>query len=158
MDDGQVLLEIERIKALKARYFRFLDTQQWERWREVFTDDAEASFEDGPGAPASLIARGADTLVEVVSGRMDGSVTVHHGHMPEIELTSPTTATGVWAMQDVVVHPAYKSRGSSVGYGHYHEDYRKGDDGRWRIARFHLTRLLITPTATPAPRIPGRGA
>ena len=29
-------------------------------------------------------------------------VTVHHGHMPEIELTSPTTARGIWAMEDML--------------------------------------------------------
>ena len=32
-------------------------------------------------------------------------VTVHHGHMPEIELTSPTTARGIWAMEDMLRYP-----------------------------------------------------
>ena len=31
-------------------------------------------------------------------GAVGGVVTVHHGHMPEIDVTSPTTATGTWAM------------------------------------------------------------
>jgi hypothetical protein len=52
------------------------------------------------------------------------AVTVHHGHMPEIELTSNGDATGTWAMEDELWFPD----GSPVlhvhGYGHYHETYR----------------------------------
>ena len=33
---------IELIKQLKARYFRFLDTANWEGLQQVFTDDAIA--------------------------------------------------------------------------------------------------------------------
>jgi hypothetical protein len=29
------------------------------------------------------------------------------------------------------------------GFGHYHEQYRKGDDGQWRIAELRLTRLRV---------------
>jgi 3-phenylpropionate/cinnamic acid dioxygenase small subunit len=32
-------MEIESIKQLKARYYRYLDTKDWDRWRDVFTDD-----------------------------------------------------------------------------------------------------------------------
>ena len=31
---------------------------------------------------------------------MSRKQTVHHGHMPDIEITSPTTAKGIWAMED----------------------------------------------------------
>jgi 3-phenylpropionate/cinnamic acid dioxygenase small subunit len=33
------LEDVEQIKELKARYFRFFDTKQWDRWRGLFTDD-----------------------------------------------------------------------------------------------------------------------
>ena len=36
---------------------------------------------------------------------LDGVITVHHGHMPEITLTSPTTATGIWALEDQLWWP-----------------------------------------------------
>jgi hypothetical protein len=64
-------------------------------------------------------------------------VTVHHGHMPEIELTSATTATGIWALQDLLRWPDGREL---HGYGHYHEEYEKSD-GRWRIKKMTLTRL-----------------
>jgi 3-phenylpropionate/cinnamic acid dioxygenase small subunit len=34
------LEEIEAIKRLKARYFRLMDTKQWDQWGDVFTEDA----------------------------------------------------------------------------------------------------------------------
>jgi 3-phenylpropionate/cinnamic acid dioxygenase small subunit len=38
------LMDIEQIKQLKARYFRLLDTKQWEAWGQVFTADCEVRF------------------------------------------------------------------------------------------------------------------
>ena len=42
--------ELEAIRQLKARYFRFMDTQQWESWSECFTSDISAVYEGGPRA------------------------------------------------------------------------------------------------------------
>lgn len=57
--------------------------------------------------------------------------------LPEIELTSPTTATGIWALHDIVIWPT----GLRLdGHGHYHETYAKTDAG-WRISTSRLTRL-----------------
>jgi len=69
-------------------------------------------------------------------------VTVHHGHMSEIEVTSPTTATGIWAMEDKLRWPSGASLGEMHGYGHYHETYVKVD-GAWRIKTLTLTRLRV---------------
>jgi hypothetical protein len=65
-------------------------------------------------------------------------------HAPEIELTSPTTARGVWALQDVV---RFAPGLNLVGYGHYHETYEYAG-GQWFIKSSKLTRLredLVTP-------------
>ena len=35
------LTAIEDIKALKARYCRYVDTKDWVAFRSLFTDDAE---------------------------------------------------------------------------------------------------------------------
>ena len=68
-------------------------------------------------------------------------VTVHHGHMPEIELTSPTTARGIWAMEDIL-HTPEDSVNVVHGFGHYHETYER-IDGEWRINTLRLTRLRV---------------
>ncbi len=130
--------DVEAIKQLKARYFRTMDTKDWAGMRRVFTADVVVDTTASGGG----IATGADAFVEFLQATLDGAVTVHHGHMPEIDITSPATATGIWALQDVIVWPD----GTRLhGYGHYHETYaRVGDE--WRIASLTLTRLHIDLT------------
>jgi hypothetical protein len=65
-------------------------------------------------------------------------------HMPEIELTSETTARGIWQLEDFV---RFAFGLNMRGYGHYHETYVK-IDGHWRIQSSKLTRLradIVTP-------------
>ena len=62
---------------------------------------------------------------------------VHHGHMPEIELTSSTTATGIWSMED---HVRWADGYETHGYGHYFETYEKAED-RWQIKTMNLAYL-----------------
>jgi hypothetical protein len=125
--------DIEAIRRLKARYFRTMDTKDWDGMRLVFTDDVVIDTSEAGGG----IVRGADEFMTFLRGTLDGTVTVHQGHMPEIDLTSDTTATGVWALNDIVIWP----NGMRLdGYGHYHETYEKGADG-WRIKSSKLTRL-----------------
>ena len=128
--------DIEAIKQLKARYFRTMDTKDWDGMREVFTDDVVV---DTTGSGGNVIT-GADEFMAFLSETLGAAVTVHHGHMPEIELTSPTTATGIWALEDWVRWEA----GGIHGFGHYHETYEKAGD-RWRIKSSTLTRLRMDP-------------
>ena len=71
--------------------------------------------------------------------------TVHHGHMPEIEIISSTSAKGIWAMEDVPRWPTGAAVKTLHGYGHYHETYRKTEDG-WRIQSSRLSRLRVDIT------------
>ncbi|WP_242423801.1 nuclear transport factor 2 family protein, partial [Frankia sp. EI5c] len=57
----------------------------------------------------------------------------------EITLTSPSSATGIWAMEDRVRFP---DGTELLGFGHYHETYAKVG-GAWRISRQKLTRLRM---------------
>ena len=133
-------LAIQEIKALKARYFRHLDEKDWDSWQGVFAPDAEMVVTpdgEGPGSPNNPVVGSAE-IVAFVRPSIETLVTVHHGHMPEIEITSPTTATGIWAMGDIVLLPDMELR----GWGHYHETYRKVR-GEWKIAKIKLTRLRL---------------
>jgi uncharacterized protein (TIGR02246 family) len=133
--DPSRLADLEEIKQLKARYFRLMDTKQWNAWGEVFTEDC--SMRNGPpGAPAVC---GRDEIVAYVRRMIDAVVTVHHGHMPEITFTGPDTASGIWAMFDQLRGPGFELD----GWGHYHEEYRRCADGRWRIASTRLSRLRV---------------
>jgi uncharacterized protein (TIGR02246 family) len=127
--------DIEAIKQLKARYFRTMDTKDWDGMRDVFTDDVVVDTTASGGG----VVRGADEFMSFLREAIGDVVTVHHGHTPEIDLTSSTTATGVWAMEDMLRWP----NGTELhGFGHYHETYDKAD-GTWRIKRTTLTRLRL---------------
>jgi hypothetical protein len=136
----QQLWDIEQIKQLKARYFRLLDTKAWDKWAELFTLDAELEFPVATEEGRPRVLRGRDELrAGPAQGHGPEAVTVHHGHTPEIEILPDGTARGIWAMYDFVDRPGDRRR----GYGHYHEVYVKGDDGRWRIHRSRLVRLRV---------------
>ncbi len=80
---------------------------------------------------------------EVIRSAVEGMVTVHHAHMPEVEVLSATEARGIWPMSDVVRHYV---DGTLVlrleGSGHYWETY-ECIDGIWMIKSSRLTRLRV---------------
>lgn len=131
--DVEYLSEVEAIKQLKARYCRLLDTKDWTGWRALFTDDFVSDTAEAGGK----VIVGADDFVAFTRRSLRAQPTVHQVHAPEIEVISPTTARGVWALEDVVrLAPGVNLR----GYGHYTETYEKSADG-WRIKTSKLTRL-----------------
>jgi SnoaL-like protein len=145
MDLIERLAAIEQIKRLKARYFRCLDTKDWNAFADVFAGDAVLDVSDEVATsddPDAGVVRGNQELARYVRSHVDEVVTVHHGHMPEIDLVTPTTATGIWAMEDKLRWPPGAPIAAMHGYGHYHETYVKVD-GQWRIASLKLTRLRL---------------
>lgn len=140
--------DIEAIRQLKARYFRYMDTKDWASYHAVFTEDVvfdvRGGMEATPADPryADPPVTGADAAVAFIRNGLESLVSAHQGFTPEIELTGPDTARGIWAMTDVLrAGPGAQFR-TARGYGHYHEEYRKVD-GAWKIARLRLTRLLV---------------
>ena len=131
------------IMQLKARYCRTMDSKDWSAMRLLFVDDVVIDTVESGGK----VIRGADEFMDFLRQSIGDVVTVHHCHMPEIDLTSATTASSVWAMEDMLRWP----NGAELhGYGHYHETYEK-TDGMWRIASSRLSRLRMDFTD-------GRGA
>jgi uncharacterized protein (TIGR02246 family) len=130
--------DIEAIKQLKARYFRTMDTKDWSGMRQVFADDVTIDTAESGGN----VITGADAFLAFLEPTLAAAITVHQGHMPEIEVTSATTATGIWALEDLISWP---DGGEMRGYGHYHEVYEK-TDGAWKIKSLKLTRLRVVQT------------
>ena len=135
--EASELVEIEQIKQLKARYFRLMDRKMWDEWSQVFTKDGVLQF--GPNPDDQFMGR--EGIRDGLSQILKDSVTVHHGHMPEIKITGTNTATGIWAMFDYVEMPGLTLN----GYGHYEEEYVK-EDGQWKIKNLRLTRLRVDTT------------
>jgi uncharacterized protein (TIGR02246 family) len=139
VDPVERLEAIEEIKQLKARYFRCMDTKDWDGFTAVFAPDARmdvsGEMSDGDG-----VTTGRRQIAAFVRRSIEDVTTVHHGHTPEIDVTSPTSATGVWAMEDHLWWPEGSPITTMHGYGHYQEAYEKVE-GRWRIKSTKLTRL-----------------
>jgi len=128
--------DVEAIKQLKARYFRLIDTKDWDDLPAVFTHDVEIDVSDEGGG----VTRGATDFVSFLRSVIGNAITVHHGHTPEIEVTSPTTARGIWALEDQLWWPEGGPVAHLHGFGHYYETYEKTDAG-WQIKSLTITRL-----------------
>lgn len=148
MTETDRLLAIEEIRRLMARRIRAMDTKDWALYDTCHAPDATLdSFGTQPERhrPAGSIARGKAEILAMIRKVVDGKiklVTVHHAHTPEIEITSPDTASGIWAMEDLLWWRNGDREEHLRGWGHYHETYVR-QDGRWYIQSRVLTRLRV---------------
>lgn len=149
MDSLAKLVAIEEIKQLKARYFRLMDTRDFEGMAQVFCRDAVFDCSEGGGVTpvggtwkgfAAPVTRGREAIMAWIVKSFREISSAHHGHCHEVTIDSETEAHGIIAMEDylrtldretTVLHAA----------GHYHERYRF-EEGAWRIAETKLTRLF----------------
>lgn len=131
-----IALELEAIRRLKYAYFRTLDLKQFDLLGQLLAEDASASYEDG-----KTILEGRTAIVTWLSEALGSPdiVTEHHGHHPEIDLTSPTTAIGSWYLQDRVIVPAADLEINGTAF--YSDRYAKTAEG-WRIAHTGYTRVF----------------
>ncbi len=143
MDRIEQLAAIEAIRQLKARYFRFIDCKLWDRLPGLFTPDLQIVKPDG-----GVWMEGGSNYAASLRFGLETAISCHQGLTGEVEITGADSATGIWAMQDIIEWPDQHPREgwkAIVGRGHYHETYRR-QDGEWRIATLSLTRLRLDIT------------
>ena len=120
MSDWQ---NLEAIKRLKYKYLRCLDLKRWDELAECFSEDATSAYSGGKFA-----FEGRDAIMDFLRKAMgaDSFLSSHTVHHPEIELTSESTATGIWALHDVVI----ETRADIVirGAAFYRDEYVKVGD------------------------------
>ncbi|MFC0205169.1 nuclear transport factor 2 family protein [Novosphingobium soli] len=151
MDGIERIEAIERIRNLKARYFRLMDTKQWDHLAEVFTRDMKVLTPDG-----RIWLCGGEAYAQSLRASLEHAVSCHQGFTAEITVHDAEHAEGVWAMQDAITwdtaHPREGWK-AILGRGHYHETYRV-ENGAWRIATLTLTRISLAiewPEGATAP-------
>jgi hypothetical protein len=144
LTDVQRLVEIEAIKRLKALQSRAIDTKDWATYEAVHAPE-HISYVDGP-EPWVGAKENTERLAKLHAAK--GLETVHQANSPEIELTSPTTATGVWAMECYMYWMQGAEQHRIHAFGFYHETYEKRA-GRWLFTsrRLERTKVLTTPGA-----------
>ena len=145
MDPIDKLVAIEAIKTVKAKYFRFVDTRDWDGLRSIFTPDALLEVPEARAGASNL-----DESLIFFQQALEGAVSVHFGHMPEIEIEDEDHARAIWPMDDRIYWPPESASilgyAQLRGFGHYHETYERLD-GEWKIRTMKLTRLrLVTQT------------
>jgi hypothetical protein len=130
------LVEIELIKRVKYAYFRNLDLKQWDEIGDLFTDDATTAYSAG-----AYSYEGRDAIVEFFRKSMgrETFLSSHKCHHPEIELTGPDTATGVWALEDTVIDLQWEL--DIRGAAFYEDEYVKIGGG-WKIKRTAYKRVF----------------
>jgi hypothetical protein len=133
----QDLVEIELIKRVKYRYLRSLDTADHAELARLFTDDVTAHF---VGGSYNIEVSGAPALLEYLAASASADVViVHNCHHPEIDLTGPDTANGLWYLQDAYMNR--KTRRSVTGTSFYRDRYVKVA-GEWKIRHTGYERVF----------------
>lgn len=174
------LIAMEDIKQTKARYFRCMDSKDWDCFEDTLAPDIDFNVSGAlyaiNGDTGELIPSGdcieacdpanIDQSLWQRNGAADvrnweqttlfGFQTFHQGSMPEITLTSATTATATFSLEhylrarptvdDSFVYFATNGRtdaGQLHGYGRYIEEYVKGNDGKWRIKKLRFVTYKV---------------
>lgn len=124
------IADIDAIKAVKYRYLRALDTKHWDDFAATLAEDVTAAYGQSMGSKHTFDDR--DSLVKFMRNSLPGNViTEHRVNHPEIDLTGPDTATGIWYLQDRVIVPDVNLM--LIGAGFYRDTYRRTADG-WKLS------------------------
>ena len=139
MDALEKLLAIEEIRQLEARRLRCIDEKNWLGYAACHAPDAVSYTFQALGASETSIV-GADNIAAQVAKQTGESITVNQVHEPEIEITSESTATGIWPVENRIWTQKPDGVQWMQAHGHYHETFVKVD-GRWLIQSRRVKRL-----------------
>ncbi len=132
----QILLDIESIKRVKHAYFRCIDTGNFEELATLFHPDVSVHFR---GGTYEWKLKGRDEYIASIAQSFHARSLGHHnGHHPEIEILSPTEATGIWYLADQmwILDQGNYTTGTAI----YWDRYEKVD-GRWLVRDSQYERL-----------------
>lgn len=142
------LQALEELTLLKARRDRAADTKDWRLYESLHAPDHVS--ENGDYGRWTT----AKEMIANVTKSMEHLTTMHHSHTPEIAFETPTSATGIWAMEGLSF---WKQDGQDhwfQAFGHYFERYEKRQ-GLWlftrRSLKYYFTRK--SPGAVFPPKI-----
>ena len=134
--DVQRLLDIEAIKALKARYCWYCDDpEQYHRFPELFTEDAVFVEE-----PIDHLV-GRDAIAEWNEEYARTCVWSRHYAVTPLIAVDGDIATGRWQALLLSVQRIDGAEQMLWASGTYTEEYRRVD-GEWLFSRVHRRRPL----------------
>ena len=124
------LKDVQAIKELKSKYFRALDTKNWDELETTMTPNISTAYSNG-----KLVFHGPKEITNYFKESMPHTeITLHQGHNPVIWFESDTVAYGKWYLQDNLIfaegnpYCGTQIQGSAI----YTDKYVKVD-GQWLI-------------------------
>ena len=137
----RVMEDMEAIKKLIAKYFRCVDKKLWDEMEEIWVEDAVVDY----GMDIELL-QGRKAIMEFLKKNLDrdSMISVHQGHNPEIEITSDTTARGVWVLNDRLI---IQTIATLNGWRYYEDEYVKVN-GEWKKKSTKIANILEEWTQT----------
>ncbi|HKC81698.1 MAG TPA: nuclear transport factor 2 family protein [Gemmatimonadaceae bacterium] len=149
MSDVERLVAINEIREVMARYARHADHKEFEDLAGLFTPDGTFTPHKVDGS-VWMHMEGRDGIATTISESVGNAQVLHQLFSYETEVLSPTSATSVVSMADMLIRPEGEAVASNDntsfktmrGYGHYHGDFVKVD-GRWYIKTLVQTRLKM---------------
>jgi SnoaL-like domain len=129
--------DVEAIKILRSRYFRAMDMGDYVTYRSLLTEDVVSDLK---GSTYHFQFDNREELIEAVANALNAETACRHlGHHPEISLTGPTTAEGIWYLQDWALH--LPTRQVLEGTAIIRDRYLKVD-GAWKICYYQYRRVV----------------
>ena len=135
----QRLEDIEAIKRLKYLYFRSIDTADIDALEPILAEDIEVDYH---GGAYHWQLTGKAPLMEALRHAFHAKgLAQHTGHHPEIDILTPTTATGLWYLTDVFTH---LDTLHEVGGGALYRDTYVKEGNQWKIKTTGYVRVFET--------------
>jgi hypothetical protein len=146
--DVQRLMDMEAIRQLKHAYFRCIDSANFEELTTLFHEDVLVHFK---GGSYEWKLQGRDEYIASIKKSFTKKAIGHHnGHQPEIQMLSPSEATGIWYLADNMwIQPNFFTTGTAL----YWDRYVK-EGGRWLIRETRYERLYEFTRALDEPITP----
>jgi len=121
----QTLLDRAAIVELRHEYAHCIDRCEWDRWAELFCEDAHVTYEGRPDL------KGRDEIREFGASVLNReyAFTYHEALLPVV-LVDGDTATGEWYLR---LYYAGCEGGAGLRLGRYSDEYRRTEEG-WKFA------------------------
>ena len=134
----QRLKDIEEIKELKGKYFRCLDSKNWDLLETTLSPNVHTEYSNG-----HLRFDGPQQVTNYFKENMPKTqVTLHQGHTPEFEFESDKVAYGRWYLQDIVMFTEGSDfAGTQLNGSAFYRDKYEKIEGQWLIVETGYMRV-----------------
>ncbi|ETS84617.1 hypothetical protein PFICI_02642 [Pestalotiopsis fici W106-1] len=132
------------ITTKKARYGRYVDTKQWDRFSEIALPHATFRFLDTDKTPLSvgktqLVFNSTSEFTSFFSDAFARANTLHMFGPGDLEQVAYDEIEAIWAMEDEIIIKDSLGLYELRGGGYYHETWKR-HKGDWFIKSLELRR------------------